>query len=278
MNGKTVDSFGNPILARVTNATVNTPDGKVISTQTTQIGIRDAGTTVTDTSEQFTGLQTTTHTVITYPDGSKEITDKTTNDVTGDSTEISTETVTDEFGQVTVTVTTTDTKVFVDPVTGVLRQTVTKTVVINKGGVTTTDQTVQTTDDFDDSIINDKFKTIFIQEFTITCVIDEMTMYALAEYNISHQKQYALQDLFTQLLGNGKLSYALRQSLIDQFNAANCIPTLLLQALGRTFQVVFAPSASAFRPKLIPGTEPHCWELQLIVQERSDLINGTIGF
>jgi hypothetical protein len=41
---------------------------------------------------------------------------------------------------------------------------------------------------------------------------------------------------------------------------------------------VFAPSASAFRPKLIPGTEPHVYELQLILQERSDLINGTVGF
>jgi hypothetical protein len=278
LNGQTTDQFGNPILERVTVETVTTPDGKVINTNTTEVGINDVGTTVTATESSFTGIQTTTTKKVTHPDGSQDVTVTVVNDITGDSTETSTEVTTDEFGQVTTTVTQTETKTFPDPVTNVIRQTITKTVTVTKSGVSTTDVTVETSNDFDDAIIGDKFKTIFIQELTISCVIDEQTMYGLSEYNISHQKQFALQDLFTQLLGNAKLSYALRQSFIQQFNDANCVKPLTLQANGKVFNVVFAPSASAFRAKYIPGTEPHVYELQLILQERSDLINGATGF
>jgi hypothetical protein len=279
LNGQTQDQYGNPILTKITASTVTDPSGKVTMTRTEQTGARrDVGTTTTDTTEQFVGIQTKTHKVVTYPDGSQEVTDTTTNDTTGDSTETSVETVTDEYGQVTITTTNTETKTFTDPVTGLLRQTITKTVTVNKSGVVTKDTTTVVSDNFDDSIVNDKIKVLYIQEVTITCVIDEFTMYALLELNISHQKQFALVELFTQMLGNANLSFALRNSLIQQYNAANCIPSVPLQANGRIFQVIFAPSASAFRAKYIVGTEPHVYELQLILQERSDLINGTRGF
>jgi concanavalin A-like lectin/glucanase superfamily protein len=280
LNGQTQDQFGNPILQKTTDETIQTPDGKTIETKTTVIGSQsDAGTTVTDTTSQFNGIQTTIHKVVTYPDGSQSVSDVTKNDLTGDSTEVDVETVTDEFGQVTVTTTTTETKTTIDPTTGQGITTETKTVVVNKGGVTTTDTQVDTTNDFEDDIVNQKIQVIYIQEFTLNVVIDEFSMLALWEINTTQQKNYALLELFSQQLSNATLSYALRQSLIEQFNAANvCVSPVELQANGRLYQVVFAPSASAFRAKYIPGTEPHVYELQMILQERSNLINGTKGF
>lgn len=278
INGETTDPFGNPILTRVTDNQLTDPSGKFTHTHTEETGITDVGTTTTDTAEQFNGIIDTTVTTTTYPDGSQEVKTTVKNLITGDTIETDNETVTDEYGQVTNTVTTDETHTFVDPITGILRTIETKTVIVNKGGVITTDTTVATTDNFEDDIVDDKIKVIFIQEFTITCVLDETTMYAIWEINENHQKQYALQELFGQMLGNANLSYALRQSVFAQFNAANCVPSVPLQTMGKVFQVVFAPSASAFRAKYIPGTEPHVYELQMILQERSDMINGTIGF
>lgn len=261
---------------KVTKESVATPDGKIIETTTTVTGTQEAGTTTTATSEQFNGTQTVVHKVITYPNGSQTITDTVTDDTTGDSVETSTETVTDEFGQVTVTKTKTETQTFVDPTTGIARTIETKTVTVDKGGVITTDNSVDTTNDFEDDIYTQKVQVIFIQEFTLNVVIDEMSMFGLWEINETHQKNYALLELFGQQLGNLNLSFLLRQSLIDQYNAANaCVIPVKLQANGRVYQVVFAPSASAFRAKYIPGTEPHVYELQMILQERSNLINGT---
>jgi hypothetical protein len=279
LNGNTVDQFGNPIKTKITDSTVQTPDGKTIETHTEPTGTQTAGTTTIDTSEQFNGLQTTTHTVTTYPNGSQTVSDKTVTNTPSDSVEVDVETVTDEYGQVTITTTNTETKTFVDPTTGNLRTTITKTVVVNKSGVITTDTQTTTTNDFEDDIVNDKIQVYLIQEFTMNVVIDEMNMYALWEINETHQKNFALLELFGQQLGNANLTYKLRQNLIKQFNQANaCVIPVTLQANGKLFQVVFAPSASAFRPKYIPGTEPHVYELQLILQSRSNLITGTKGF
>lgn len=278
LNGETTDPFGNPILTRITNTTENDPSGKVTQTNLEETGITDVGTTTTNTNDSFNGIVETTQVTTTYPDGSQEVKTSVKNLVTGDIIATSVETVTDEFGQVTITTTNDETHTFADPVTGVLRTVETKTVTVDKGGVITTDTTVATTDNFEDDIVDDKIKVIFIQEFTITCVLDETTMYAIWETNESHQRLYALQELFGQQLGNATLSYAVRQRILSQFNAANCVPSVPLQALGKVFQVVFAPSASAFRAKYIPGTEPHVYELQMILQERSDMIDGTIGF
>ncbi len=280
LNGSSTDPFGNNIYNKVTDETVEDPTGKVQNIHTEEIGTRrDVGTITTDSSEQFNGIVKTVHKVTTFPDGSQDVTDTSTNSTTGDTIEVGVETVTDEFGQTTTTTTKTETKTFPDPVTGALRQTITKTTTVDKGGVTTTDSTVTTSDDFEDSIVSDKIRVYFIQEFTLTCVIDEFSMMALAEVNITHQKNYALLELFGQQLGNAKLSFALRQRLIEQFNNANaCLAPIIMQALGRRYSVVFAQSASSFRAKYIPGTEPHCYELQMIVQARSNLQNGTIGF
>jgi len=270
----------NGITNKHTEETVQTPDGKTIKTTTDITGnVPGSGTTITDTSEQFNGIQTTTHKVTTYPDGSQTVSDTTTNNTTGDSIAVETEQVTDEYGQVTTTVTKTETKTFVDPTTGIVRTTETKNVTVTKNGVTITDTTVDTTNDFEDDIVNQKVQVIYIQEFTINVVIDEMSMFALWEINETHQKNFALLELFGQQLSNATLSYKLRQNLINQFNTANsCVAPVTLQANGRTYQVVFAPSASGFRAKYIPGTEPHCYELQLILQERSNLVTGTKGF
>jgi len=279
LNGSSVDPYGNPILTRITNTTETDPLGKVIETRLEETGIRDVGTTTTNETDSFNGIIEKTHKVITYPDGSQTIQDITKNKSTGEIVEVSNETVTDEYGQVTTTVTNTDIKTFVDPSSGVLRTVTTKTVTVTKGGVTTTDTKVDTTDDYEDSLINDKVKVIFIQEFTITSVMDEMTMLALAEINMDNQRSFALLELFSQQLGNASLTYALRQRLINQYNTADdCVNTSVLQANGRIYQVVFAPSASAFRPKLILGTEPHVYECQFIIQVRSDLVMGTVGF
>jgi hypothetical protein len=279
LNGQTTDSFGNIIYDQVTVETQTDPTGKVTQTRTDEIGTRrDVGTTTTDTTSAFNALQVIVTKTINYPDGSQKVIKTTTNPLTGDSVQVTTETVTDEFGQVTTTVTTEETKIFPDPTSGVIRQTVTKTVQVTKGQVTTTDTSVDTTTDFEDDIVSNKVKVYFIQEFTITCVIDEFSMLALSEINITHQRNYALLELFGQQLGNANLSYALRQQLINQFNQANsCIAPVTLQALGRNYRVVFAQSASAFRAKLILGAEPHVYELQIIFQERSDLINGAFG-
>lgn len=280
LNGKTTDPFGNIIYNQITDEQETDPNGKVIQTHTEEIGTRkDIGTITTDTTSQFVGLQTTVTKTITNPDGSQVTNKVVTNQLTGDSVETQTETVTDEYGQVTTTATTTETKTFADPVTGVERQQITKTVNVTKGGVTLTDSTVETNNDFEDDIVSQKIKVYYIQEFTLTCVIDELSMLALYEIHATHQKNYALLELFGQQLGNANLSYALRQKLIQQFNAANaCISPVTLQALGRNYAVVFAQSASAFRGKYIPGTEPHAYELQMILQSRSDLQNGTFGF
>jgi len=282
LNNSTTDAFGNPILSRVTTSTATTPDGKIITTTTTETGsstAKDFGTTTVDTINQFNGVQKTVVTKTTYPDGSVVTSNKTTNLLTGDSTETDTETVTDEYGQVTTTVTSIDTKTFADPTTGIERQTVTKTVAVTKGGVTTIDTTVVTNNDFEDSIVSQKVKVYFIQEFTITCVIDELNLTALSELNVTLQKNYTLLELFGQQLGNAQLSWPLRNTLINQFNLANSsITPFKLQALGKVYNVIFAQSASAFRAKYIPGTEPHVYELQMILQSRSDISTGAFGF
>lgn len=280
LNGQAVDQFGNPILQRTIAATVITPDQKMVQTTTVEIGTsRDYGTTTVNQNIQWNGLQKTTLTTTFFPDGSQQVTKKVENQLTGDSTETDTETVTDEYGQVTTTVTGIETKTFQDPVSGLMRQQITKNVAVTKGGVTTTDSVTTTTDDFEDSIISQKIKVYFIQEFTITCAIDELSMIALSEVNITTQKNFALLELFGQQLGNANLSWVLRNSLINQFNAANAaITPMQLQALGKLYAVVFAQSASAFRAKYIPGTEPHAYELQMILQTRSDIVTGTFGF
>lgn len=264
---------------KTTDEIVDTPDGKHIETTTVITGSNEAGTTTTDTTENFVGLQTTVHKVVTFPNKQQIITDTLTTDLPSDSHSVETEVVTDEYGQVTTTVTDTETKTFQDPQTGLARTQITKKVTVTKGAVTTVDTTVQTTDDFENDIVNQKVQVFLIQEFTINCVIDELSMFALWEINETHQQNFALLELFGQQLSNATLSYAFRQNLIKQFNAANsCIKPVTLQANGRTYQVVFAPSASGFRAKFIPGTEPHVYELQLILQERSNLITGTQGF
>ena len=280
LNGQTQDAFGNPILTKVTNEVVQKPTGELIETHTEETGTRrDVGSITTDVTEQFNGIITITHKVTRFPDGSTEVVDITKNNITGDSTETTTEVVIDEFGQVTTTVTVIETKTFLDPTTNLLRTTETKTVKVTKSGVTTTDTTVLTTNDFEDDIVNDKIKVIFIQEFTITAVLDWQSLGALEEINISHQKNFALLELFGQMLGNATLSYALRQRLISQYNTANaCVAPVPLQANGKLYEVVFAPSASALRAKYIPGTEPHVYEVQFILQQRSDLITGTRQF
>jgi hypothetical protein len=281
LNGQSTDQFGNPILQRTTLVTQVDPTGKETDTTTVEIGTRsDYGTTVTDTESDFNGIQTKTHKVVNYPNGSQQITDTTTNALTGDSFETTTEIVTDIYGNVTTTTTAIETKTVADPTApGGFRTTTTKTVTTLLDGATTSEVTTTTDNNFEDSIVNDKIRVYLIQEFTINVVIDWQNMDALLEYNIQHQTQYALVELFGQQLGNAQLSYAFRQRLIQQFNqAANCMIPLTLQALGKTYQVVFAPSASAFRAKYIPGTEPNVYELQLILQERSNLINGTRQF
>lgn len=276
---KQITPTPNGFFNEITDSTVSTPDGKSIETHIETIGTnRTYGAITTDTSSIYQGLQKITKSVTTYPDGSQEIKIKDENTTTGDSTETTTENVTDEYGQTTTTVTTAETKTFVDAITGQTRQTITKTVAITKSGVTTTDVTVVTDNNFEDDIINQKIRVYFIQEFTITCVCDEFSMLALSEINITHQRNYALLELFGQQLGNANLSYPLRQKLITQFNQANaCISPVTLQALGRIYKVVFAQSASGFRAKYIPGTEPHAYELQIILQVRSDLATGTFG-
>jgi len=280
LNGQTTDAFGNPILQRTSTSNVATPDGKTISTTTVEVGTsKDYGTTTTQESESFIGLQKTTKIYTNYPDGSQRVETKVENYLTGDITETDQETVTDEYGQVTVTTVNTETKTFPDPVTGAMRQQITKTTIVNKGGVITTDTVVTTTNDFEDSIVSQKIKVYFLQEFTITCVIDEMSMLALQDINITNQKNFALLELFGQQLGNANLSWLFRQELINQFNnTVAAIVPFTLQALGRQYQVVFAQSASAFRAKYIPGTIPHVYELQMILQSRADVVTGTFGF
>lgn len=280
LNGQTHDQFGNPILSKVTTSTETDPTGKVIETRTEEIGTRrDVGTIVTDTESDFNGIQTTTISKTTYPDGSQDVKTTVTNNTTGDSIQTDVSVNTDIFGNVTTTTTVTETKTFVDPVTGIVRETVTRTETTQVNGVTTNEITSTVNNNFEDDIINDKIREYLIQELTITCSMDWQNMDALLEKQIQHQTQYALVELFGQQLGNAQLSFALRQRLIQQFNAAtDCMIPLKLIALGKTYDVVFAPSASSFRAKYIPGTEPHVYEVQMILQERSNLINGTRQF
>jgi hypothetical protein len=258
---------------RVTIEDVTEPSGKNIHTVTEEvIPTRDIGTVLTSTTESFAGSTKTTTTTTTYPDGTQTISTKITQP-SGDSVENTTENVVDEYGQLTTTVTKTET--VVSPQNTII----TKTVNVTKGGVTTTDTIVTTNNNFEDSIVSTKVKVYFLQEFTITCVIDEQAMTALQGINITHQKNYALMELFGQQLGNTQLSWILRQSLIEQFTLANnSIIPVTLQALGNLYSVVFAQAASGFRAKYIPGTEPHVYELQMILQTRSDVVNGTFGF
>jgi hypothetical protein len=280
LNGKSTDSFGNPIMDLHTVTTETDPTGKTTTTTVDQVGVQpNVGSTVTDTTTSFNGIITTIHKVTTYPDGSQSITDTTTNDLTGDSTTTTTTTDTDQYGQVTTTVQFVEKKTFTNAQTGQPEETVTTTTKVTVGGVTKTTVTTTTNNNFEDSIVNDKVKVYGIQEYTLECVLDQLSMNALLEVQITTQQQYALQELFGQQLGNANLSYALRQRLITQYNETLCgMRPMLLQANGKTYYVVFANSASAFRAKYIPGTEPHVYELQMILQERSDLINGTQGF
>lgn len=280
LNGETHDQFGNPILAKTTTVTETDPSGKTSISTTTEIGTRrDVGTIVSDTESDFNGIQTTTHQTTTYPDGSTETKDTTTNNTTGDSVETDVEVSTDIYGTVTTTTTRIETKTFVDSLSGLLREQVTKTVTTQVDGVTINEVTSTVNNNFEDDIVNDKIRVYLIQEFTVTCIMDWQNMDALLEKQIQHQTQYALVELFGQQLGNAQLSFAFRQKLIQQFDAAaNCMIPLKMTALGKTYDVVFAPSASAFRAKYIPGTQPHVYEVQFIVQERSNLINGTRQF
>lgn len=279
LNGETVSPQGYPILARITDSTVNTPDGKQIQTHTEEVGIQGAGTTQTDTEQDFNGIQTTTIKTVTNPDGSQTITKTVQNALTGDSTSTTIETATDENGLVTQTTTAIESKTFTDPVSGVLRTTSTKTVTIVGPTGTTVDTTESFNDNFEDDLIQDKIKVYFIQEFTINVVIDRFSKEALEEIAIDHQRSYAIAELIGQQLGNMNLSWLLRNNLISQFNQAlNCIEPVQLQALGKTYQVTFAPSASSFRAKYVAGTLPAVFELQMIVQERSDLVTGLRGF
>jgi hypothetical protein len=279
LNGQTTDSFGNPILARITDQTVTKPTGEVLQTHTEEIGIRDVGTTVTDTDSEFQGIQTKSTTTTTYPDGSQQIVVTVTNNLTGDSLQVDTTTATSETGQVTITTVTTETKTFDDPVTGQVRTTTTKTTNRTIDGVVTEDVTTTTSNDFEDSIINDKIKVFLVQEFTITCIIDWISMQALQELFTTHQMGYARLELYGQQLGNASLSWLYRQKLITQYNQAmDQIRPVPLLALGKSYNVVFAPSASSFRAKYITGTSPNVFELQMIVQQRSDITTGAWGF
>ena len=104
-------------------------------------------------------------------------------------------------------------------------------------------------------------------------------MNALLERQIQHQRGFAELELLGQQLGNADLTWDLRHDLITKFEeAVERIRPLQLQALGRTYEIVFAPSASAFRARYIVGTEPHVYELQLIVHERGDIVTGLRGF
>jgi len=277
LNGETVDSLGNPILAKVTNSNVATPDGKVINTNTTEIGTMAAGTTYTDTASQFNGIQTTTVVTTNYPDGSQSIVTTVTDILTGDSVQTTVENDTDENGLVTTITTVVETKTASTANGNQTTVTTTKTTQGPSG--TTTDTTVATRNNFEDALLSAKIKVYTIQEFTINCVIDQFNMKALLEHQIDHQKNFAIVELIGQQLGNMDLSWSLRNDLIDQFNTAmNCIVPLQLQALGSTHNVIFAPSAAAFRAKYIPGTMPPVYELQMILQERSDTVTGLVGF
>jgi hypothetical protein len=279
LNGATVDSFGNPILAKITDQTATKPTGEVIQTYTEVIGTQEAGTIVTDSESDFNGLQTTTVTTTRYPDGSSTVTTTVVDNLTGDSVETAIETATNEVGQVTITTTVAETKTFADPVTGQVRQTVTKTVTTVVDGVTTTDVTTVANNDFEDDIISDKIKVFLVQEFTITCIIDWMSMQSLEETFGTHQIGYARLELYGQQLGNANLSWPYRQRLISQYNGAmDSITPVPMQALGKTYNVVFAPSASSFRAKYITGTDPTVYELQMILQQRSDLTTGERGY
>jgi hypothetical protein len=273
---KMVTTSGN---TRHTQETVSTPDGKVINTITDETGLRDIGQTTTDTDEQFNGIQKTTVKTVTYPDGSQEVTTTVTNLTTGETTETIVETSTDENGQQTTTTTQTTTQTFQDPVTSNLRTTITKTVTVAGPTGTYTDTTTEFRDNFEDDLIQQKIKVYLIQEFTINCVIDRFSKEALEEIAIGHQKNFAVAELIGQQLGNMDLSWLLRNNLIGQFyEAINCISPIEFQALGKTYMVVFAPSASSFRAKYVVGTMPAIYELQMIVQERSDLVTGLAGF
>jgi hypothetical protein len=278
--GQTTDKFGNPIVSHVVDELVQSPNGSVVLTHDVTIGIDpNIGTVTTDTQESFNGIQTDTKKFTNYPDGTQQIQETVVNALTGDSLETDTQIQTDEFGQVTTTITQIETKTFADPVSGIVRTQETRTVTVTVGGVTTTSSVTTSDNNFEDDIVNDKIKVFLVQEFTISAIIDDQVLTALSEINIRHQTKYALLELFSQMLGNAQLSWAFRQNLINQYNEAqNCLDPVPFQALGKTYNVVFAPSASAFRDKYITGTEPHAHELQMILQQRSDLITGTRGF
>lgn len=280
LNGQTVDAFGNPILVKITDEKVSKPLGQIINTHTEVVGVkREGGTTVTDEESTFDGLKTTVKKITYSPDGSSSVEESVTDNQSGDSVEVTTDVVTDEFGQVVTTVSTLVTVTVFDSVLGKNRTTETRTTKVTKSGVSTTEVTVLTKGDFEDDIITKKIKVFFVQEFTITCLIDRFNMQALLGRHIQHQTQYARVELFGQQLGNANLTWELRQKLIEQFEeAVNCLGPMVLEALGNIYEVVFAPSASAFRAKYVVGTQPHAYELQLILQQRSDLVTGARNF
>lgn len=281
LNGQTVDAFGHPILALVVDETSSRPDGSVTETHTETIGVQNrGGTEVTDSESSFDGDKVISKSTTTHPDGSKTIVESTKDAQSGVSVEVTTDVATDEVGRQTTTTTTVERTTFFDAAQQKNRTTEKRTVtVVQNNEVQSSEVTEVTRDDFEDDIINRKIKVYLVQEFTITCIMDWQTKDALLETQIAHQKGFALLELFGQQLGNANLSWELRQRLIQQFEEANsCIAPVKLEALGKTYDVVFAPSASAFRAKYITGTEPHVYEVQLILQQRSDLITGTKGF
>lgn len=280
LNGQEVDSFGNPILVKVVDEDITHPDGRIEHVHTETAGIQQqAGTTVTDEQSTFSGSQVKTVRTVTHPDGSKTITDITTDVGTGDSVEVATQIETDEFGQVTTTVVTTRTTTVLDSDTGRYQTNVKKTTVVTRGGVTTTDVSETTRDSFDDDLLDSKVKVFLIQEFTISCIIDSDARAGLFEKNLKHQMNWAKIELLTQMLGNLDLSWDLRQTLMSQYdNAMANLNPMEMEALGNTYNVVFAPSASAFRSNLVVGVEPHIYELQMILQQRSDLSLGVKTF
>lgn len=276
-NGNTTNSFGQPIIVQTVDEQVSKPDGSVVNTHTETAGITTAGTTTTDTETQFNGITKKTITTVKAPDGGTTVTQKTENLISGDSVETTTDTVTDAFGQITTTITIVNTVTAVGD-DGQLHTTITRTTKVIKGDVTLTETTVTIPNNFEDDIINKKVKVFMIREFTLSAVIDEMNYQALLEKHFTHQVQYAKLELFGQQLGNANLSFDMRQILESQFDQAlDELDPISFEALGRVYQVVFAPSASAFRGKYVVGAEPHVYELQIILQERTDLVLGANG-
>lgn len=281
VNGQvtTTDSFGNPILSKITDETVTRPTGEVETTHIVQTGFPGAGTTTTDLNSAFNGIQTITTKTINYPDGSQSITTTTANDLGGGNwTEDTLQNNTDIYGQLTTINTVKNAVTSLNSTTGLLQTIITTTETTTKGPVTTNRTKTETRNNFEDAIAPDKVKVYMIQEFTASAWVDALGLAYLQNIAWQHAQGWAKIELYGQMLANMDLSYDLRQSLLTQYwDAVDQVAPVPFIALGQNWLVVFAPSAAAFRPSWIVGTLPQVFEVQLILQQRSDLINGTIG-